>query len=67
MNDFEKLIETLKAEFENSNFIREPDWSQITSWTAYVPKELRKAWNDIPHETQILIYYMAFKAYRNGA
>lgn len=48
MNEYEKLMAALKEQYGNSKSVTDPDWNQVTSWTGYVPKEVKKAWKDIP-------------------
>ena len=66
MNDYEKLIATLKKEYESSKSVADPDWNQIATWTSYVPKEIKKVWKEIPDETKFLLYFMGLHAYRQG-
>ena len=67
MNNYEKLIEALKSQYgDDSKSVKDPDWNQVTSWTGFVPKEIRKAWKDLPYESQLLIYFTAGQAYRQS-
>ena len=66
MDDFENLIKSIESKHGNSKSLTDPDWTQVGTWADYVPKEIRKVWTDIPHETRLLLYYMAFEAYRKG-
>jgi hypothetical protein len=65
MTGYEKLIEELKAEYVDRKEISAPDWTQLTSWTGFVPDEVRKVWGEIPHEDQVLIYRIAEHARRH--
>ena len=67
MDRFEKLTQSLLDKHgDNSQQIARPDWSQTSSWTGFVSKDIRNAWDDIPYATQLLLYSIAVDAYKKG-
>jgi hypothetical protein len=67
MNNYNDLIEELKSAYGSTPSVKKPDWNQSsTSWSRHVPEDFRKIWNEIPYETQLIIYHMAGEAYRRS-